>query len=139
MGTKGLKNVDMARRLLILSLVVFATITVPACANFSFSSYGSRGADHSQIINDNLQILLYVARYRDGEIANQALDAAIHITGKTDAREEAFARSLSDKDIHQIIRDCRHSRFMVRVYHALDACKPALFFTLGLFVLFRLF
>ena len=109
------------------------------CASFTSSSSGAHGTDHSKRINDNLQVLLYVARYRDGEIANQALDAAIHITGRADAREEAYARTLSDRDIHKIIRECNHSRFVARLHHAFHVCKPALYFSFGLFVLLRFF
>ena len=94
---------------------------------------------YQQTINDNLQVLLYVARYRDGDIANQALDAAIHITGKTDPKEEAFAKSLSDKDIHKIIKECERSKLNAKIHKAFQACKPILFLSAGLLILMKFF
>lgn len=70
---------------------------------------------HQYQWNDEVQILLHVARYRDGEIANRALDAAIQITGHADDREAAYARSLTDRDIHQIIQAAKRKQRRERV------------------------
>lgn len=124
------------RRPNIITIILISFVAFMYC--FTSNAYASPSPNqHQQVINDNLQILLYVARYRDGDIANQALDAAIHVTGKTDPKEEAFAKSLSDKDIHKIIRECERSKLNIKMREAWNACKPILYLSVGLLVLMK--